>query len=124
MSDKQRIFISSAQKEFAEERAALRDYLRGDPLLVEPLYLARYIERMGTGTRDMIRRCREAGLPEPVFSISDGFMTTIRRKIEEVTGEVMRLLLALKGEMKRKEIQDMLELRHEEHFLQPICFPL
>jgi hypothetical protein len=28
-----RIFISSAQKEFAEERAALRDYLRGDALL-------------------------------------------------------------------------------------------
>jgi len=27
-----RIFISSVQKEFVEERAALRDYLRGDPL--------------------------------------------------------------------------------------------
>ena len=28
-----RIFISSVQKEFAKERAALRDYLRGDALL-------------------------------------------------------------------------------------------
>ena len=28
-----RIFISSVQREFATERAALRDYLRGDPLL-------------------------------------------------------------------------------------------
>ena len=28
-----RIFISSAQKEFAEERAALRDFLRGDALM-------------------------------------------------------------------------------------------
>jgi hypothetical protein len=28
-----RIFISSVQKEFAEERKALRDFLRGDPLL-------------------------------------------------------------------------------------------
>ena len=28
-----RIFISSVQKEFAEERAALRDYLRGDALM-------------------------------------------------------------------------------------------
>jgi len=27
------IFISSVQKEFAEDRAALRDYLRGDALL-------------------------------------------------------------------------------------------
>jgi hypothetical protein len=28
-----RVFISSVQKEFSEERAALRDYLRGDPLM-------------------------------------------------------------------------------------------
>lgn len=28
-----RIFISSVQTEFAEERAALRDYLRGDALM-------------------------------------------------------------------------------------------
>ena len=27
-----KIFISSVQKEFAKERVALRDYLRGDPL--------------------------------------------------------------------------------------------
>lgn len=30
---KKRIFISSVQKEFAEERRALQDYLQGDPLL-------------------------------------------------------------------------------------------
>ena len=28
-----RIFISNVQREFAQERAALRDYLRGDPLM-------------------------------------------------------------------------------------------
>ena len=28
-----RIFVSSVQREFAEERVALRDYVRGDPLL-------------------------------------------------------------------------------------------
>ena len=28
-----RIFISSVQSEFAQERKALRDYLRGDPLM-------------------------------------------------------------------------------------------
>ena len=28
-----RIFISSVQTEFVQERASLRDYLRGDPLL-------------------------------------------------------------------------------------------
>ena len=36
-------------------------------LLCEPLFLAHYIERAGTGTLDMIRLCAEAGLPEPEF---------------------------------------------------------
>ena len=99
-----RIFISSVQKEFTVERAALRDYLRRDALmrrffevflfeelpaadrqagtayLDEPLYLTQYIERMGTGTGDMIRRCREAGLKGPEFRIEDGFRLTIWRK--------------------------------------------
>jgi hypothetical protein len=61
-----RLFISSVQKEFASERTALREphgSVPGNPLVPEPLYLTQYIERMGTGTRDMIRLCREAGLP-------------------------------------------------------------
>lgn len=33
MPGKQRIFISSVQREFAAERRALKDYIRGDPLL-------------------------------------------------------------------------------------------
>ena len=51
----------------------------GNPLLAECLYLADYIERMGTGTLDMIRRCVEVGLPEPEFDVTDGFVATIRR---------------------------------------------
>lgn len=51
----------------------------GNPLVAEPLYLTKYIERMGTGTRDMIRRCREFGLPEPVFTVTDGFVITLYR---------------------------------------------
>ncbi len=51
-----------------------------NPLLAESLYLAKYIERMGTGTGDMIQDCRNAGLPEPDFSLTDGFVTTVHRK--------------------------------------------
>ena len=53
----------------------------GNPLLAEPLYLTKYIERMGTGTRDMIRKCVAAGLPEPEFALTDSFVTTIRKPI-------------------------------------------
>ena len=49
-------------------------------LLCEPLYLARYIERAGTCTLDMIKFCMEAGLPEPQFrSEGEHFVTTIWR---------------------------------------------
>lgn len=51
-----------------------------NPLLAEALYLAQYIERMGTGTGDMIDRCRRVGLPEPEFTLTDGFVITLRRQ--------------------------------------------
>jgi len=51
----------------------------GSPLLAESPHLTEYIERRGTGTLDMIRRCVEAGLPEPELAVTDGFVTTIRR---------------------------------------------
>ena len=38
-----------------------------NPLIARPLYLAHYIENLGTGTLDVIRHCREAGLPLPEF---------------------------------------------------------
>lgn len=51
-----------------------------NPLLAEPMYLTKYIERMGTGIRDMIHRCRKAGLPEPEIRLDGGsFVLTIRR---------------------------------------------
>ncbi len=43
-----------------------------NPKLARALYLARYIEQMGTGTLDMIARCAEAGLPPPVFRQDGG----------------------------------------------------
>lgn len=92
------LFICCVQKELATERFALRDYLQGDilmlrffnvflrnvpanPLIAEPVCLAKYIERMGTGIFDLVRRYREAGLPEPEIKIDNGvWTTTIWRK--------------------------------------------
>jgi ATP-dependent DNA helicase RecG len=55
-----------------------------NPLLAEPMYLTKYIERMGTGILDMIRRCRKAGLTEPEIRLDGGsFVLTIRRKKPE-----------------------------------------
>jgi len=38
-----------------------------NPLIAEPLYRIKYVEKAGTGTTDMIADCRMAGLPEPDF---------------------------------------------------------
>ena len=47
-----------------------------NPLLAESLYLARYIERVGSGTQTMIELARESGLPEPQFEQRGGFFVT------------------------------------------------
>ena len=79
-------------------------------LLAKSLYLAEYIEQMGTGTLDMIRRCVGAGLSEPEFAITDGFVTTVRRKA--LAGRVMgepesqpELQLELQPESREERVQ-------------------
>ena len=61
-----------------------------NPLLAESLRLANYVERMDTGTRDIILRCREAGLAEPEYSAADGFVTTVPRKSSDDARKVTR----------------------------------
>ncbi len=116
-----------------------------NPLLAESLYLAKYIERMGTGTRDMIHDCKMAGLAEPEFSLTDGFVATVYRKpgraFEAVGGKrqqgsptqaptqsptqsatgsadpVIRLLEALRqGDKKSGELRVILNIKHRPTF--------
>lgn len=59
-----------------------------NPLIAEPLYLARYIEKAGSGTLDMIERCKTAELPEPDFEQRAGqWVVTLWR--DWLTTEVM-----------------------------------
>ena len=50
-----------------------------NPLVAEPLYLAGYIERMGTGTTDIIQKSLAAGLAEPQFIQAEDFKSIINR---------------------------------------------
>jgi predicted HTH transcriptional regulator len=99
-----------------------------NPLIAEPLFLAGYIEKAGTGTLDMIARFREAGLSEPEFRQDGGtFVQALGRPqaaetpevAPEVTPEVapeVRLARALVGEMTRQQLQEALGLKDDEHF--------
>jgi predicted HTH transcriptional regulator len=51
-----------------------------NPLLAEPFYRVKLVEKAGTGTTDMIADCRAAGLPEPDFKQNGPhFVTTVWR---------------------------------------------
>ena len=64
----------------------LHNSVPANPLLAGPMYLAAYIERLGTGTTDMLEFAKNANLPEPRFVQEDMFRTIVYRKqIKEVT---------------------------------------
>jgi ATP-dependent DNA helicase RecG len=125
-----------------------------NPRLAEPLYQAGYIERFGTGTGEIFRLTKEAGLKEPEFDLEEGFKVILWRPVSatgqaidqvtgqvtgeatgEVTGEatgevageateaIRRIVLVLDGEVKRIEIQEALQLKHQEYFRDNYLIP-
>lgn len=72
-----------------QERYAERAAIPVNPLLAYPVYLAGYIEQVGTGTTDIIDKCLEYGLKKPVFSQGADFSVTIWRKnYEKASNEI------------------------------------
>lgn len=89
---KLKIFISSFQAEFTQEREDLFEYLHSDPLL--GLFFEPYLFEKSpvtaclvTGTGDIIRLCNEAGLKDPEFIQEEDFKTIIWRTLK-TTGQV------------------------------------
>lgn len=64
----------------AEGVATLAKSMPTNPMLATPMYLAGYIERMGTGTTDVVDACTNAGLGIPKFEQDENFRATIWRK--------------------------------------------
>ena len=51
-----------------------------NPVIATPVYLAGYIEHLGTGTLDIIKKCEEKGLRTPTFELDEDVVITIWRK--------------------------------------------
>ncbi|MCB0482618.1 MAG: hypothetical protein KDC83_14415 [Flavobacteriales bacterium] len=109
------------------------------------IFQAGYIERLGTGTSDMVSGANQAGLVDPVFLQEDTFNVTIYRNGYGATDqvptkhrpssdevpqeyrsssvEVKNLVKVLHGEMSRRDMQKALQLKHEgnfrENYLEP-----
>lgn len=104
-----------------------------NPLIAEPLYLAGYIERLGTDILKMIRLCKEAGLNEPEFKQEDVFKAIIRRSGQaeikatpQATPQaefIKRIILVMTGEYSREKIQDLLGLRDRKSFSENYLTP-
>lgn len=60
-----------------------------NPRLAEPMYQAVYIERFRTGTGDIFRLTKDAGLKEPVFDLEEGFKVIIWRPVSSSTGQAI-----------------------------------
>lgn len=71
-------------------------------LLANPVYLAGYIEQVGTGTNDVIDRCLEQGLRKPEFRQDEDFMVTLWRRegVASGNGDVNGDVNSLRGALK------------------------
>ena len=92
-----------------------------NPLLANPVYLAGYIEQIGTGTTDLIDRCVAYGLPRPTFKLEDDFLLTIYRltpqDTPQDTPQVIRVYRAVGDrELTKQQIMTILGLEDREHF--------
>jgi len=106
-----------------------------NPLIAEPMYLCGLIEKLGTGTEDILSECMRYGLSKPEFHQDNDFRTVIWRATGatgEVTGEVagevagevtgenscVRKLLAILAddELSKKEMMAKLGLKGEDNF--------
>lgn len=129
-----------------EKLKGLHTSVPANPLLAEPMYLKGYIERLGTGTADIMRIAQENNLQAPDFEQKEDFKTILYRpcsdqvpikhpssthqlptnyppsteglpqELRSTSVEVRNLLKVMEGEMSRKEIQQALELKHEGNF--------
>ena len=64
-----------------------------NPVIAHPLFLAGYIEHLGTGTTDLIAACEQYGLQTPEFHQAEVFRTVIyrRAKVSDSTEKVTNL---------------------------------
>ncbi len=122
-----------------ERLKQLHNSVPHNPFIAHPMYLAGYIEQLGTGTEDMVKKMKEHGLPEPEFIQEEDFRTIIYRytpqdtmqdteqvteqPTEQVTEQVYRLILKMEGEMGRDELMDELNLRHRPTFISNYISP-
>ena len=118
-----------------EKLKGLHTSVPANPLLAEPMYLKGYIERLGTGTADIIRIALENNLPEPIFEQHEEFKTTLYRpstdqaptkyrpstvqaseSLNEISLEIKNMVKVVNETLSLQLIQERLGLKHKGNF--------
>ena len=105
-----------------------------NPDISQVLFLKGYMEKLGRGSVTIRTSCEKLGLPAPIWKEDESGVTLILFAPEvtpevtpeatpEVTPEVRRVLGIIKGEMTRKDLQDLLKLKDDEHFRKAYLLP-
>lgn len=71
-----------------ERLKQLHNSVPHNPFIAHPMYLAGYIEQLGTGTEEMVQRMKDHGLPEPKFIQELDFRTIIYRYTPQATPQL------------------------------------
>jgi predicted HTH transcriptional regulator len=85
-----------------------------NPVLAHPLFMAGYIEHLGTGTTDMIADCEALGLRTPEFIQADDFRTIIYRQ-EKVTEQPQKVSNPTKKVTEQGQKSNQAEQKVSDH---------
>jgi ATP-dependent DNA helicase RecG len=93
------------------------------------------MEKIGRGSVLILRKCKERGLAEPVWTSDEKTGVTLTffapevttevttEVTPEVTPEVLQMLRAFVGDMQRRDLQRLLGLKDDEHFRKAYLLP-
>ena len=99
-----------------------------NPLLFGLFYRMDLVEQIGSGIKRIRDLCREHGVADPEFDISEHWLTPAfpRPTLQvtpQVTPQVEKLIRVLQEEMSRGEIMDALGLKDRMHFVKHYLQP-
>ena len=84
--------------------------LPANPLLADPMYWNGYIEKVGTGTEDIINKCREYGLRTPEFYQEEDIRVVIWRAEEDLDDPKVVQGRSKAIQSDPREVADLMEL--------------
>ena len=91
-----------------------------NPLLARAMYLKGYIEKSGTGTEDMIAKCKEWGIPAPEWTEDDAddFRVILKRPVPEPNVEKTMVKTRVETGVKSR-VEGRVESRVESRVKRP-----